>query len=69
MDTIGTILAIILILALVAAAVFYLWKSRNKGKPKYMVTPKAPKMTKEEKAAAKQAKASEKTKKKEKSKA
>lgn len=64
MDIIGTVLAIVLIAALLAVAVYYIWKTRNQNKPSYMIEEKPPKMTKEEKAAAKEAKKAEKPEKK-----
>ena len=64
MDIVGTILAIIIIAAIVFGAVYFIWATRNKNKPSYMIEPKAPKMTKEEKAAAKEAKKAEKGEKK-----
>lgn len=64
MDTVGTILAIIIIAAIVFGAGYFIWTTRNKNKPSYMIEPKAPKMTKEEKAAAKEAKKAEKKDKK-----
>ena len=66
MDLIGTILAIIIIAAILAGAVYFIWKTRNQNKPSYMIEPKPPKMTKEEKAAAKEAKKAEKAEKTEK---
>ena len=68
MDIIGTVLAIILIVAILTGAVYFLWRTRNLNKPSYMIDAKAPKMTKEEKAAAKEAKKAEKGEKKSKGK-
>lgn len=63
MDLTSTIIAIILIAALLFGAVFYIWKTKDKRRPSYMVTQKV-KPTKEEKAAAKEAKKAEKAAKK-----
>lgn len=53
MDLASTIIAVIVIVALLAGAVYFIWATKDKGKPSYMVTPKV-KMTKEEKAATKE---------------
>lgn len=66
MELASTVLAIVIIVAIVAGAVYFIYATRNKNKPSYMVEPRAPKMTKEEKVAAKQAKKAEKADKPEK---
>lgn len=63
MDLTSTIIAIVLIVALFAGAVLYLWKTKDKGRPSYMATQKV-KPTKEEKAISKEDKAAAKEAKK-----
>ena len=63
MDIASSIIAILFIVGLLALAVYFIWKSRNKNKPSYMVS-EPQKLTKEEKAAAKEAKKAEKSEKK-----
>lgn len=50
MDLASTIIAVLVIVALLAGAVYFIWKTKDKGKPSYAVTPKV-KVSKEEKAA------------------
>lgn len=64
MNIASTIIAVILIAAILAGAVYFIWATRNKGKPSYMIEPKKPKPSKEEKAAAKQEKKAQKAEKK-----
>lgn len=63
MELTSTIIAVILIVALLFGAVFYIWKTKDKGRPKYQVTQKV-KPAKEEKAVAKENKKAEKAAKK-----
>lgn len=63
MDLASTIIAIICIAALLFGIAFYIWKTKDKGRPSYMVTRKV-KPTKEEKAALKQNQKAEKAAKK-----
>lgn len=63
MNLASTIIAIICIAALLFGVVYYIWKTKDKGRPSYMATTKA-KPTKEEKAALKQAKKDKKQAKK-----
>lgn len=60
MNIASTVIAIIIILAVLAGAVYFLWSTKDKSKPSYMATPKV-KMTKEEKAAIKAEKKAEKS--------
>lgn len=68
MDFVSTIIGILVIAVALAGAILYIWETKDKGKPSYMVEPK---LTKEEKKALKQANAqaeNEKPEKKEKKK-
>ena len=56
----STIIAVIFIVAIAAGAVYFLWATKDKNKPMYMAPAPKQKMTKEEKAAAKEDKKSAK---------
>lgn len=59
MNIASTVIAILIIVAVLAGAVYFLWSTKDKNKPSYMATPKV-KLTKEEKAAVKAEKKAEK---------
>lgn len=58
----STIIAIVLIVAVLAGCVYFIYITKDKNKPSYMATPKV-KATKEEKLAAKSGKKAEKAEK------